>query len=42
LSEDLQRLSRKPRGPPTSVTWLQILSKQANTGTFTAVIADTF
>jgi hypothetical protein len=33
--------SHKPYGPPTSVTWLQLLRKQTNTGTSTALTAET-
>lgn len=40
--ENLQRKSHKPYGPPTSVTWRLLLSKQANTtGNSTALIAGT-
>ena len=40
LRFNLQRESRKLYVPPTSVTWLQLLSRQANTGTSTALIAE--
>jgi hypothetical protein len=30
LHDNLQRESHKPYGPPTSVTWLQLLHKQTN------------
>ena len=33
LYDNLQRESHKPQSPPTSVTWLQLLRKQTNTGT---------
>jgi hypothetical protein len=36
LHDNLQRESHKPYGPPSSVTWLQLLRKQMNTGTSTA------
>jgi hypothetical protein len=32
LHDNLQRGSHKPYGPPTSVTWLQLLRKQNNSG----------
>jgi len=35
------RASYKPYGPPTSVTWLQLLCKRTNTGTSTALTAET-
>jgi hypothetical protein len=38
LHDDLQRESY---GPPTSVTWLQLLRKRMNTGTSTALTAET-
>ena len=41
LHENLQYKSHKLYTPPTSVTWLQLLCKQANTGTSTVLIADT-
>jgi hypothetical protein len=41
LHDSLQRESDKPYGPPTSVTWLQLLRKQANTGTSAAVTTET-
>ena len=33
--------SHKTYGPPNSVTWLQLLRKRTNTGTSTALIAET-
>jgi hypothetical protein len=41
LHDNLQRESRKPYGSPTSVTWFQLLRKQTNTGTCTALTAET-
>jgi len=41
LHDNLQRESHKPYGPPTSVTLLQPLCKQTNTGTSTALTAET-
>jgi hypothetical protein len=41
FSWDLQRGSHRPDGPPTSVTWFQLLRKQKNTGTSTTLIAET-
>jgi hypothetical protein len=35
------RVLNKPYGPPTTVTWCQLLRKQTNTGTSTARTADT-
>ena len=40
LHNFLQHKSHKPYGSPTSVTWLQLMRKQNNTGSFTAVIAE--
>jgi len=39
LHDNLQRESHKLCGSPTLVTWLQLLRKQTNTGTSTALIA---
>ena len=36
----LQRKSRKPYGPLTSVTWYQLLGYHTTTGTSTALIAE--
>jgi hypothetical protein len=41
LNENPQRKSHKPYGSPTSAMWLQLLRKQTNTGTSTALIAET-
>jgi hypothetical protein len=41
LQYDLQRESHKSYSPPTSVTWLQLLRKQTNTGISTALAAET-
>ena len=39
LHDNLQPDSHKPYGSSTPVTWLQLLRKQTNTGTFTAPTA---
>jgi hypothetical protein len=41
LYDNLQRGSIKHYGPPASVTRLQLLSKQTNSGICTALIAET-
>jgi len=41
LHDNLQRQSHKPYCPPTSVTWLQLLHKQTNARTSTALSAAT-
>ena len=41
LRSNLQRECPEPYGPPTSVTWMHLLRKQANNGIFTALIAKT-
>ena len=41
LQDNVQRESHKPYAPPTSVTCLQPLRKQTNTGTSTALTAET-
>jgi hypothetical protein len=41
LIDNLQRDSHKPYSPPTSVTWLQLLRKQSNNDTSTALTAET-
>jgi len=41
LHDNLQRESHKTYEPPTSVTRLQLLRKQTNTGTSTALTAKT-
>ena len=41
LHDKLQRESHKAYGIPASVTFLQLLRKQANTGTYTALMAET-
>jgi len=41
LHENLQREAHKSYGPPASVTWLQLLRKQTNTDTSTALNAET-
>ena len=41
LYNNLQCESHKPYVPPTIVTWLQLLRKQTNTGTTTALNAET-
>ena len=41
LYDNLQRESHTPHAPPTTVTWLQLLRKQTNTGTTTALTAET-
>jgi len=33
LHDNFQRESHKPYGPPTSVTWLQLLRQQTGTST---------
>ena len=40
LHDSLQRDSHKPHCPPTSVTWLQLLRRPTNTGSFTALFAE--
>ena len=41
LHANLQREPHNPYFPPTSVTWLQLLRKQSNTGTSTTLVAET-
>ena len=41
LHDSVQCESLKPHGPPASVTWLQLLRKQTNTGTSTALTVET-
>jgi hypothetical protein len=41
LHDNLQRVFHKLYVPPTSVTWLQLLSRQKNSGTSTALAAET-
>jgi hypothetical protein len=41
LHDNLQREYHQHYGPPTSVTWLHLLRKQTNTGTSTALTAET-
>jgi hypothetical protein len=41
LHDNLQRESHKLYGPPTTITWLQLPRKQTNTGTSTALTAET-
>ena len=41
LCDNLQCESHTPYGPPTSVTWLQLLRKRTNTDTSTVLTAET-
>jgi hypothetical protein len=42
LHDSLQREFQKTYAPPTTVTWLQLLRKQTNTGTPNTLTADTY